>query len=90
MNRHPYTRAELEAALARPVVQALLRLIRFRNTHPAFDGQLAVDGGGDRLRMAWTAGEERAVLGVDLRTAVAQVTWTDGGATRMAEVAELP
>ena len=38
VNRHHYTIAEIDADLARPVVQALLRLIRFRNGHPAFGG----------------------------------------------------
>ena len=39
INRHYYSRAEIEAELARPVVRSLLDLIRFRNTHPAFAGE---------------------------------------------------
>ena len=44
VNRHYYTTAEIDADLARPVVHALCRLIRFRNTHPAFDGGLTCSG----------------------------------------------
>ena len=38
INRHYYKAAEIEAALARPLVQKQIELIRFRNTHPAFAG----------------------------------------------------
>jgi len=39
INRHYYTRDEIEQRLAAPVVQKLLALIRFRNRHPAFSGR---------------------------------------------------
>jgi len=39
INRHYYTRAEIETNLARPVVKMLIDLIRLRNTHPAFSGE---------------------------------------------------
>ena len=42
INRHRYDRAEVDAALQRPVVQRLLDLIRLRNTHPAFGGRFSV------------------------------------------------
>jgi hypothetical protein len=48
VNRHYYTEAELRQALDRPVVQALTRLIRFRNAHPAFDGEFSASGQGER------------------------------------------
>ena len=38
INRHYYTAAELQRELRRPLVQALLALLRFRNSHPAFGG----------------------------------------------------
>ncbi len=38
LNRHNYSIPEIEAALAKPVVQKLMRLIRFRNEYEAFDG----------------------------------------------------
>ncbi len=40
INRHRYSVAEAEEELQRPVVQALLELCRFRNSHPAFNGEV--------------------------------------------------
>ena len=39
INRHRYSLEEADKALEQPVVEALLRLCKFRNTHPAFNGQ---------------------------------------------------
>jgi hypothetical protein len=53
IDRHNYTRAEVSAALRRPVVKRLLELVRLRNSHPAFDGSLGVETDGQhslRLR----------------------------------------
>src|SRR4029079_15486581 len=38
INRHYYTRAEIEGTLSSPLVQRLCEPIRLRNSHPAFDG----------------------------------------------------
>jgi sucrose phosphorylase len=69
VNRHDYSLAEVDAALARPVVRRLLELVRLRNTHPAFDGTLEV-GCADRsnLSMRWRAGEASCQLTVDVAT----------------------
>ena len=40
VNRHHYTAAELQRELTRPVVQSLLALLRLRNTHAAFAGNV--------------------------------------------------
>ena len=39
INRHYYTVEEAKDALEKPVVKALLDLCRFRNQHPAFNGE---------------------------------------------------
>jgi sucrose phosphorylase len=90
VNRHHYTPAEIDADLARPVVQALIRLIHFRNTHPAFDGDCVVDGGGSAMTMTWTCGDDVAVLDADVAAGTATVTWTVDGSRRTAPLAELP
>ena len=46
INRHDYSRPRSRRRLARPVVQRLLSLIRLRNSHPAFRGELTVTGTG--------------------------------------------
>lgn len=69
INRRRYARADIEAALARPVVQRLAALIRLRNTHPAFGGAFTLLGGGDEgLAMQWQAGDAKLVLEADLAT----------------------
>ena len=42
INRHFYSVEEAKAALDKPVVKALLDLCRFRNQHPAFNGEANV------------------------------------------------
>ncbi len=67
INRHYYTPAEVTSSLAKPMVQALLDLIRFRNSHPAFAGEFALETSSDRsLIIIWKHGAEWAKLSVDL------------------------
>jgi sucrose phosphorylase len=84
VNRHYYPRAEVDEALARPVVAALARLIRFRNAHPAFHGELSLGGDGSQLVMLWRNGSESARLDADLRARTATLSWTEDGSLRTA------
>jgi sucrose phosphorylase len=79
VNRHYYTRDEIERDLTRPVVAGLCRLIRFRNTHPAFGGELSLGGDGSQLVLLWRHGPESARLDADLATRSATLTWTQDG-----------
>ena len=83
INRHHYTRAEVEADLQRPVVQALLGLIRLRNAHPAFGGSFHVEPGGDddSLAMRWQLGERFVALNVNF-TALTHVLSVDDATDR--------
>ena len=67
INRHCFDRAEIDAALATPVVRRLSDLIRLRSTHPAFGGvfETTVGAHEDALVMRWTAGAAQAELKVD-------------------------
>jgi sucrose phosphorylase len=66
INRHHYTRAQVEHDLAKPVVRRLIALIRLRNEHAAFNGRFSFDAGVDQvLTMRWIHGEETATLSVD-------------------------
>lgn len=70
INRHRYAPQDIDEALERPVVQDLLRLIRLRNAHPAFQGRfecLASDDDSLSLRWHNEAGDS-AELGVNLRS----------------------
>jgi sucrose phosphorylase len=66
INRHYYTWNEVQAALARPVVQGLLKLIRFRNGHPAFQGTFSMPESADHsLVIRWNNAETWAQLVID-------------------------
>lgn len=72
VNRHVYTPAELDAALASEVTRAQLALVRLRSNHPAFGGEFGygVESDGS-LRLHWTLGYERAELAVSFAPAPA-------------------
>ena len=77
INRHFYTPAEVEAALARPVVQRLLELIRFRNSHPAFQGAFKVEAlTRQTIHMRWSQGSDWAELDVNFAVPEATLRYT--------------
>ncbi len=66
INRHHFTRGEIEEAMGRPVVADLLALIRLRNTHPAFQGSFELlRSDADTLHMRWHAGVAEVQLKVN-------------------------
>ena len=67
INRHNFSAEEIEKALQKPVVQRLLKLIRFRNTYVAFQGNFKVlDSSGMQIILAWTKDEAFCRLTVNL------------------------
>jgi len=69
VNRHHYTPDEVTAALARPVVRALLDLLRWRMTEPAFDGTFELlDSADHEVAVRWTSAVSTIERTVDLRT----------------------
>lgn len=80
INRRRYTDRQVTDALRQPVVRALLRLIRFRNTHPAFDGHFTFpDAPPGRLTMAWSAGVDAVHLTANLPDATYELSYTAAG-----------
>jgi sucrose phosphorylase len=68
INRHHYTRGQINEAVARPVVAELLVLIRLRNTHPAFQGSFQMlDSTDEVLDMHWQNGTSVARLRIDFQ-----------------------
>ncbi|HEY0962133.1 MAG TPA: hypothetical protein VGE69_07225, partial [Pseudomonadales bacterium] len=66
INRHHYTRSEIDTALRRPVVAALCELIRLRNTHAAFHGAFSLPASThSALTLRWDDGGDFAELRVD-------------------------
>lgn len=78
INRHNYSTAEVEQALGRPVVQRLLKLIHFRNSCAAFDGDFAVLASDDRhVRVGWRNDAQQCTLNVDLISRRSVIEFTD-------------
>ena len=78
INRHDYTTDEIQVALDRSVVRRVVDLVRLRNTHPAFDGDLVVEADdGHSLRLRWQRDDDELTLDVDFDEGTAIVT--DGG-----------
>jgi sucrose phosphorylase len=77
INRHHYTRREIEEALHRPVVADLLALIRLRNSHAAFQGSFELlPSADDMLDLCWTNGAAQARLRVNPGTAAHELQFT--------------
>lgn len=77
INRHNYTAPEVAWAAQQPVVQRLLRLIRFRNEYPAFNGDFTVPDSPDgQVTLAWRQPDRVCRLTVDLNTGRAVILYT--------------
>ena len=69
INRHYYTPGEISSEMQRPVVRELMRLIRLRNEHAAFNGQFSLhESNVNTLAVSWLNGAERAALTVNFKT----------------------
>lgn len=67
INRPYYDRQQIDTELERPVVRHLLALARFRNTHPAFDGEFRLGAGeAHELRLGWETERESVEARIDL------------------------
>ena len=65
-------------ALQLSVVRRFVDLVRLRNTHPAFVGDLLVDAANDHsIRLRWQANDDALVLDVDFEEGTAVVTDRD-------------
>ncbi|NEV62446.1 glycosidase [Thiorhodococcus minor] len=68
INRTNLSLEQVEEGLQKPVVQDQLKLIRLRNTSPAFQGKLEVIPSEPHLlHLSWSHGDHCAVLRADLR-----------------------
>ncbi|MUO42970.1 sucrose phosphorylase [Agrobacterium vitis] len=75
INRHFYQDREIDLALETPLVKRLSDLIRFRNTHPAFNGsfKVEIDDTGS-LVLSWNLDAEFAQLIVSFSQGKATIT----------------
>lgn len=93
INRQHFQAPDIDAALQRPVVQALFGLIRLRNTHPAFGGRFeSLPCGPHELLLRWVCDGHHAELRVDLHArchVVHHSPWPDTPTTPSSNAAPL-
>lgn len=79
INRHNFDEAEISQAAESSVVKRLVKLIQFRNTYAAFDGEFSVDGSQNNiLELSWKKDDVACRLSVDLVHKTSRVTYLDG------------
>ena len=80
INRHYFTPEEIQAAVVKPVVESLFKLIRLRNGASAFAGELEIYECADNcLELGWSHQGNTALLSIDLQKSVAGITITENG-----------
>lgn len=78
INRHYYTLDEVDEAIEKPVVQRLLKLMRFRNSYPAFQGRFELNySSDDCIDMAWRHGNYYTAVFVDLNFNTTRIRYMD-------------
>ncbi|WP_296048669.1 sucrose phosphorylase [uncultured Alteromonas sp.] len=86
INRPYLNQAAVNAALEKPVVKALISLIRLRNTISALGGEFSVTQQENSLRLHWQADSSYARLTVDFAALEAVLTFTENGIEQSVEV----
>lgn len=77
INRHNFSLDEIGAAINKDVVKRLIKLIKFRNEYPAFDGKFSVvDSAETIVRMKWENETLQCTLSVDLKTFKSEIEYT--------------
>ncbi|MBT3321874.1 MAG: sucrose phosphorylase [Anaerolineae bacterium] len=78
INRHNYSLNEIKQEVTREVVQRLLKLIRFRNEYPAFDGEFTVlESSENEVNLSWQKGPDFCSLKIDLDTMKSVIYYRD-------------
>ena len=78
INRHNYSLTEIEREVKRNAVQRLLKLIRFRNEYPAFNGEFKVLGSTEReVNLSWEKDAYICTLKIDLGSMKSVIIYRD-------------
>ncbi|THF80318.1 sucrose phosphorylase [Cohnella fermenti] len=78
INRRNYTVEEVERELERPVVQRLMKLMRFRNEYGAFAGEFSIpEMAQDEIKLRWSKMNLSCELQVDLSRSLATIVYAD-------------
>jgi sucrose phosphorylase len=79
INRHYFTREEIAETVKKPMLKRMYQIMRFRNTYPAFDGDITVDENVEpgKLDILWTKDEYWTRLNADFTTKEYTITYLD-------------
>jgi sucrose 6(F)-phosphate phosphorylase len=78
INRHNFSLKEIEVAIGKNPVQRLIKLIRFRNQHQAFNGSFSLEQtDSSHIIMKWKKEENVCMLDVDLKSYISIITCED-------------
>lgn len=90
INRHFYSFEEIEASLEKEIVKALITLIKFRNTHASFQGELEVIKAKDsQLVMRWNLGTHWSELHIDFNSEVLKIRYSKDNEIKMLDFSYL-
>ena len=76
INRHSYTIEEIDREVKRPVVRKILKLMRFRNEFPAFQGECETSSNSSVLTIKRVHGGFTAELVADLKAHICAITYS--------------
>jgi sucrose phosphorylase len=78
INRHNYSVDEIDQEVQQPVVLKLVKLIEFRNTHPAFNGHYVLGESNDHeIIMTWKNQDLFAKLCIDFLNMSVEISYLD-------------
>lgn len=78
INRHYYTKDEIETEIKRPVLQKMYAIMKFRNSYPAFDGDVEIkDSLSNELIICWSKDKYSATLRADLKDHKFDISYID-------------
>ncbi|AXT32632.1 sucrose phosphorylase [Pseudoalteromonas tunicata] len=78
INRPYLTGLDLNEAFERPIVKGLMKLIEFRNTHDAFNGDFSCTGTATTAQLSWQKHGQIAQLNFDLAKMTAEIIIDNG------------
>ncbi len=78
INRHYYSLDEIKKEVHKPVVKRLFELMKFRNSHSAFDGEFSLlESNNETLVMLWQNRGHEAKLNVNLKSFNLNIKYTE-------------
>lgn len=85
INRHYYSKEEIDSEVKRPVVQKLIKLMEFRNSYPAFDGDYTIHDSEreEELKISWQSGKAESVLKADFSQDSFEIQYFDQQKAKM-------